>query len=84
MVRNPLRILLAKDDKINFPCFHFGVTEHLCFHNKNSYAEEIGYRALPFSLYGVVEDDFFSFKRKGRAYLGRIQRCVCIERITFR
>ena len=49
---NPLRILLDKDDKINFRCFHFEITEHLCFHNKNSNEKKIGHRALPFPSAG--------------------------------
>lgn len=72
-MRNPLRILLDKDDKINFPCFHFGIGEHLCFHNKNRNEREIGHRALPFSLGRVEEGDFFSLERWGRATVGLIR-----------
>ena len=72
-MRNPLRILLDKDDKINFPCFHFGISEHLCFHNKNRNEREIGHRALPFSLGRVEEGDFFSLERWGRATVGLIR-----------
>lgn len=75
-MKNPLRILLDKDDKINFPCFHFAITEHLCFHNKNSNEEKIGHRALPSSLCRVEEEEFFSLESWGRPTKGLIQEGI--------
>lgn len=52
MGEKPIKNFLDKDDKINFSCFHFGITQHLCFHNKNSNEKKIGHRALPFPSAG--------------------------------